>query len=356
MASKSTTSTTSVSECRIFYSWQSDTDSRSYTISALKDAVDVLNKRAVKSYNYVADQGCDGDGGALNIATRMLEKIDSCDLYIADLTIVHSAKTDELIHGRRAPNPNVMFELGYAVKKLGWEKVIMIFNESYGEIGLLPFDIKQHRIIPFKHEPNQVTETKNKLNKLMKAHTNVINVEQAATLVKAQAAMEDIENVIKNQPGTKNAKNELVKDLTNAIKAMETENIGMSNKVIGEVVEATVRLSTRVDEVAAAQKYHEKGISIYNDACSIDKNNFPTPTVFLQGFGEAEEWKNWVTNNKTAIMEGWDKPAGKAARSILDNLSGTRGVVVKPSKFITYEGIIELVRKKYFRSNAVIYH
>lgn len=331
-------STTSVLECRIFYSWQSDTDSRSFTISALQDAVDALNIRAEKPCNYVADQGCDGDGGALNIATRMLDKIDNCDLYIADLTIVHSAKTDVLIHGRRAPNPNVMFELGYAVKKLGWEKVIMIINVSCGEIELLPFDIKQHRIIPFKHEQNQVTETKNKLIKLMRGMKNDINKQQTDALVSAQKAMQEIEESINNKPSTKNSKAELVKDLTKAIEATETENFGMSNKVM------ICDVATRVSAVEVAQKDLKRGINLYNKANSIPDKNFPAPSEFLKGYSEAKEWKRWLEDNRTEIMEKWDQPAGNAA-DILSNLSGTGRLVVKSE--VTYESIINLVSSSY---------
>ena len=44
------------------------------------------------------------------------------------------------------PNPNVMFELGFAVSTLGWNRCIMVSNESYGIIRNAPFDIRNHSI------------------------------------------------------------------------------------------------------------------------------------------------------------------------------------------------------------------
>ncbi|WP_321969274.1 hypothetical protein [Paraburkholderia tropica] len=52
---------------------------------------------------------------------------------------------------KASPNPNVVFELGYAVARLGWERVVLLFNTQYGEFpGDLPFDFDRHRAMPFK--------------------------------------------------------------------------------------------------------------------------------------------------------------------------------------------------------------
>ena len=48
------------------------------------------------------------------------------------------------------PNPNVMFELGFAVRSLGWDRVICICNEEYGDVETQPFDISKHRIITYR--------------------------------------------------------------------------------------------------------------------------------------------------------------------------------------------------------------
>ena len=49
-----------------------------------------------------------------------------------------------LIEGN--PNSNVIFELGYAVAKHGWNQVVCVNNNKFGKPEELPFDIRGHRI------------------------------------------------------------------------------------------------------------------------------------------------------------------------------------------------------------------
>jgi hypothetical protein len=49
--------------------------------------------------------------------------------------------------GRSIPNPNILIELGYAVAKKGWERIICVMNQQYGGPSKLPFDL-QHRRWP----------------------------------------------------------------------------------------------------------------------------------------------------------------------------------------------------------------
>ena len=39
---------------------------------------------------------------------------------MADVTIINHDYT-----GRKTPNPNVMLELGYAIKALGWQRILL---------------------------------------------------------------------------------------------------------------------------------------------------------------------------------------------------------------------------------------
>ena len=47
------------------------------------------------------------------------------------------------------PNPNVVYELGYARRALGDEHIIMVMNTAYGAQPDLPFDLRQHRAIGY---------------------------------------------------------------------------------------------------------------------------------------------------------------------------------------------------------------
>lgn len=42
--------------------------------------------------------------------------------------------------GCKTPNPNVMIELGYAIKSLGWDRIILLYDKDFGEIEEIPFE------------------------------------------------------------------------------------------------------------------------------------------------------------------------------------------------------------------------
>lgn len=50
------------------------------------------------------------------------------------------------IGGRKTPNANVLIELGYAIATVGWNRIILVFNEASGDVTDLPFDINQQRV------------------------------------------------------------------------------------------------------------------------------------------------------------------------------------------------------------------
>lgn len=85
--------------------------------------------------------------GAPDIGDSIYEKIDSADIFIADVTIINGDYA-----GRKTPNPNVMIELGYAIKSLGWDRIILLYDKDFGEIEELPFDINHRRITCFTVE------------------------------------------------------------------------------------------------------------------------------------------------------------------------------------------------------------
>lgn len=47
---------------------------------------------------------------------------------------------------RQTPNPNALFELGYAVARLGWSRVVMVSNLALADTSDLPFDIDRQRV------------------------------------------------------------------------------------------------------------------------------------------------------------------------------------------------------------------
>ncbi|MDI5832644.1 nucleotide-binding protein (plasmid) [Shewanella xiamenensis] len=143
----------------IFYSWQSDlpdNTNRNAIRSALRTACNRVEEDA--SIRLTLDEATRGTSGSPNIPATILEKITSCDVFVCDLTTINSSAGENC---RKTPNPNVIFELGYAVAILGWPRVVMLFNTHFGVLNDLPFDIDRHRATPYLLSP---ADSKNKSN------------------------------------------------------------------------------------------------------------------------------------------------------------------------------------------------
>jgi hypothetical protein len=52
------------------------------------------------------------------------------------------ASTDE---GKRAPNPNVLVEYGYALARHGVQRLLLVMNTAFGSPSELPFDLRHLR-------------------------------------------------------------------------------------------------------------------------------------------------------------------------------------------------------------------
>lgn len=135
-------------EFLIFYSWQSDLPKQTNQHAirrALRHACDRIEDDG--DIKLKLDEATRGTSGSPNIPATILEKISSCDLFVCDLTTINSSAGEKF---RKTPNPNVIFELGYAVSILGWSRVLMLFNKNFGKFpDDLPFDIDRHRATPY---------------------------------------------------------------------------------------------------------------------------------------------------------------------------------------------------------------
>lgn len=131
---------------KIFYSWQSwslPKTNRNFIEDAIKQASKRLHKEL--EIEMEIDRDTKDLPGTPSITDSIFAKIDQCDLFLCDVSIVTSASEPHAI-----PNPNVLLELGYAVSKLGWGRIIMVMNEAYGSPEKLPFDF-QHRRWPIRY-------------------------------------------------------------------------------------------------------------------------------------------------------------------------------------------------------------
>ena len=127
----------------VFYSWQSDLPSstnRNYIEACINEAIYKINRNDDYIVDLNLDRDTKGIAGTPDIVNSIFKKIDKCDIFIADISIINN-----LSEGRKTPNPNVLLELGYASKVLGWDEIICLFNTSYGKIEELPFDLRFRR-------------------------------------------------------------------------------------------------------------------------------------------------------------------------------------------------------------------
>ncbi len=133
----------------VFYSWQSDTKAaanRTLIQDALEAAVKELRTAGTIAVEPVLDRDTQGIPGAPDISTTIFDKIERCTVMVADVTIVGRGAD------RPAPNPNVLLELGFALKAIGWKRIILVQNLAFGMPENLPFHFRQKRILTFRSE------------------------------------------------------------------------------------------------------------------------------------------------------------------------------------------------------------
>lgn len=139
---------------RIFYSWQSDLPNktnRGFIQSALEKAVSELTADDSVAVEPVVDRDTLDEPGAPDIAATILKKIDSASVFVCDVSMAIRPE-----NGRACPNPNVLFELGYAIKTLTSERVILVFNKAYGDVAELPFDLRYKRVLSYDMSMEQM--------------------------------------------------------------------------------------------------------------------------------------------------------------------------------------------------------
>lgn len=180
-----------MNDTTIFYSWQSDH----------KNTKNLINKSLIGAIKDLAgnntlekaprlDKDTQGVAGSPNIVSIIKDKIDSCGIFVADVSIV-----DESRGGRKLVNQNVMFELGYAIAKHSELNVVMLFNTDLGDPKDLHFDISHHRVLQFstKDDDKKGTKLKEKLVGALTAHLNSLIGQEVAQI---EQTLDDIQLLI----------------------------------------------------------------------------------------------------------------------------------------------------------------
>lgn len=144
---------------KVFYSWQSDLPAnRAYLQECLENAIS-------RHSNYELETATRNSRGAVDIAQTILRKIDEADMFVADLSIINPEA-----EGRKTPNPNVLYELGYAVSRMGEAPIIMIVNTATTDIAELPFDIRNRRLMALNFNNSNKSRLTDELYEIIASH------------------------------------------------------------------------------------------------------------------------------------------------------------------------------------------
>ena len=138
---------------KIFYSWQSDINSkhnRNFIKDCLERAIKKLNNELQLNEAVRLDQDTKDVAGTPDITNTIFEKIRKSAIFIGDVTFIEGSESSKL-----CSNPNVMIELGYALSSLTDLCIVNVMNTAYGKAeGNLPFDLN-HKRWPIQYNLNE---------------------------------------------------------------------------------------------------------------------------------------------------------------------------------------------------------
>jgi hypothetical protein len=131
----------------VFYAWQSDRSQKTHKYlirDAENEAIKRLGADAEIDDSPRLDQDTQDVSGSPEIAGTIYRKIQESGIFLADVTFVGAAGLPES-RQKLLPNPNVMVELGYAARCIGWERIICVMNTAFGPAEELIFDLRHRR-------------------------------------------------------------------------------------------------------------------------------------------------------------------------------------------------------------------
>lgn len=162
----------------IFYSWQSDLPNNKNR-GLINDSMNNAMKKVFKDNKAISEYKIESDSrnesGTPDLVASIFSKIDVCDIFICDISIVNSCNEPVENEFRKMPNPNAMIELGYASKSLGWSNIICIYNSEFAQIEDLPFDIRFRKPLTYNTSYDKLEQKKQLTRLLEKKIVEIIN-------------------------------------------------------------------------------------------------------------------------------------------------------------------------------------
>lgn len=131
----------------VFYSWQSDRPGevcRHFIRDAAEEALRQIDVSATVDPSPRLDHDTKGESGMPEIAATILAKIERAGFFLADVTFV--GVSENSASPKPMPNPNVLLELGFAARAIGWQRIICVMNEAFGPRDDQIFNIRHRRL------------------------------------------------------------------------------------------------------------------------------------------------------------------------------------------------------------------
>jgi hypothetical protein len=276
-------------EVKVFYSWESDlpvSTNREFILNALEVAAKSIRDDETIEVEPVVDRDTLRLPGSPDIASAIFAKIDQAQVFVCDISIINA--DGEL---RRTPNPNVLIELGYAIKALGWERVIMVSNTAYGEQEVLPFDLRTRRSIAYVLPDNQDVENRTlerqRLQRDLEEQLRTILAELDTYADSTQAAVDRAKGAIEHsRPDQEFSVRDFMKRLVGRIDALNPDlSRGEGAELEELLVQAIAHSQDLVIEFAelaqtiAAHDATNAALAIYRNFGDILTRYYPPPDM-----------------------------------------------------------------------------
>ncbi|MEH1849770.1 MAG: hypothetical protein V7L25_33540 [Nostoc sp.] len=272
--------------CKIFYSWQSDllnATNRGFIEKALEDAAKSIRNDNSIEVEPVIDRDTIGVPGSPDIAHTIFGKIEQAQVFVCDISIINQNTSP-----RPTPNPNVLIELGYAIKALGWDNIIMVMNSAFGKPEELPFDLRMRRVVTYRmpqESEERATERKKLEGTLTAALRSILeglNVQTSAEVIQplpiGEQARIAVENSQQNQVPLVRRFMTWLRDELDALKPDFTKG-GIPDELLVQSIKQTTDLViqfARLAEVIATMNNFDTAREIYKQfELILERYNWP---------------------------------------------------------------------------------
>ncbi len=296
-------------DCKIFYSWQSDLankTNRGFIGDALDKAVKSIRNDDSITVEPVIDRDTQNVPGSPDIVNTIFNKIEQAQIFVCDVSIINKDA-----NSRPTPNPNVLIELGYAMKTLGEGKFIMVMNTAFGTPEQLPFDLRTRRIITYNMpEDNQEKSTeRNKLAKYFERAIRPILQSLEEQIKRKLSIAEQVKLDIKRDvPWSGNKIKKYIKQLDSKIKELTpkfsektVENEDLLIKAINLTEELVIEFAGIVEVIATTKESMSAAISLYQRFGEIITHYYPPVSLLDNAFNILD--KNIHQDSELVIQE-----------------------------------------------------